>query len=490
MTTPALIGIENVLSDDETSILWDLGTELSNRRPAHWESELYYTGQQRLRNIGIAIPPHMAKIDTAMGWPRIVADSLEERLDVQAFRYPNAATGDDYLTELWTANNLAEESQLAHLDAVIYGHAFVVVGTNDDDKTHPFITVESPLYMAMAWDARERRVTAALRVYTDDGLNLCTLYLPDSTITLELGSNGGLTVVDRDDHNQGVVPVVRMANRQRISDRAGSSEITPEIRAITDACMRTLLGVEVAREFYSAPQRYILGAPESAFQDSQGNPRSAWETYIGRVLALERDEDGNAPTVGQFDPYTPAAYTSVVELYGKLIVAQTGLPPQYLGLTYENPASADAIQMGEQRLVKRAERRQRAFGGAWESAMRLALQWAGQSPDGANQIQTLWRDASTPTLAAQVDATVKLVQAGILPATSDVTLELAGFDPATRTRIAKDQRTAQAQAARTAMLAGIQGQPVPGAANDAQAANQPQPKGIPGNDPSSRPVGG
>ncbi|MBQ1164269.1 hypothetical protein KBZ21_40450, partial [Streptomyces sp. A73] len=45
-------------------------------------------------------------------------------------------------------------------------------------------------------------------------------------------------------------------------------------------------------------QRYILGASESAFQDAEGNTKSAWETYIGRVLALERDEDGQVPLVG------------------------------------------------------------------------------------------------------------------------------------------------------------------------------------------------
>src|SRR2546430_15415250 len=37
---------------------------------------------------------------------------------------------------------------------------------------------------------------------------------------------------------------------------------------ISDAGCRTLLGLEVAREFYSAPQRYILGASEEAFQDA------------------------------------------------------------------------------------------------------------------------------------------------------------------------------------------------------------------------------
>src|SRR5690606_37117023 len=78
-------------------------------------------------------------------------------------------------------------------------------------------------------------------------------------------------VVERDDHGVGLVPVVQFANRQRVSDRAGRSEITPAVMSITDAACRTLLGMEVSREFFAAPQRYILGASEGAFEDQEGN---------------------------------------------------------------------------------------------------------------------------------------------------------------------------------------------------------------------------
>ncbi|MBQ1164456.1 phage capsid protein, partial [Streptomyces sp. A73] len=80
--------------------------------------------------------------------------------------------------------------------------------------------------------------------------------------------DGGWVVIDRDVHNLGVVPVIRMANRQRTADRVGKSEISPEVMSITDAACRRLMGMEVASEFYGAPQRYILGASESAFQDA------------------------------------------------------------------------------------------------------------------------------------------------------------------------------------------------------------------------------
>ncbi|MBQ1164358.1 phage capsid protein, partial [Streptomyces sp. A73] len=81
------------------------------------------------------------------------------------------------------------------------------------------------LDMTLFWDARARVATAALResqegshfgLAPDD--RLVTLYLPDLTIHA-VEEDGGWVVIDRDVHNLGVVPVIRMANRQRTADR-------------------------------------------------------------------------------------------------------------------------------------------------------------------------------------------------------------------------------------------------------------------------------
>lgn len=444
------------LSDDELALVQMLRADMLRDRWALQLRDAYFNGEQLVRDLGISIPPQLKGLHTVIGWPRVGVESLEERLDLEAFRWADGADSSE-LEEIAAANDLYDESSLAHLDALVYGREYLAVGSGDcgTDDCPPLISAESPLDMTVLWDARVRMATAALRECAADTFveagpeeRMLVLYLPDQTVMALPSESGGWEVVDRDMHGLGVVPVVRMANRQRTADRVGKSEITPEVMSITDAACRRLMGMEVAAEFFGAPARYILGASESAFQDADGTAKSAWETYIGRVLALERDEDGQVPSVGQFAAHDPTGMTKIIDLYARIMSSQFGLPPHMLGYTTDNPASADAIRSTEAKLVKRSERRIRRFGAAWQQAMRLAL-WVrdGEPPDKARRIETVWRNPATPTVAAQVDATVKLVQAGVLPADSDVTLEMAGFTEAQRQRITVDRRRSAAAAA-------------------------------------------
>jgi hypothetical protein len=446
------------LSDDELALINLLRADMMRDRYNLLLRDSYFNGEQLIRDLGISIPPQLKGLHTVIGWPRVGVESLEERLDLEAFRWADGSDSTD-LEEIADANDLFDESSLAHLDALIYGREYLAVGTGDEDYP-PLISVESPLDMTLMWDARLRMGTAALRecqadTYVESGPDerMIVLYLPDQTITALPTPSGGWVVVDRDMHNLGVVPVVRLANRQRTADRVGKSEITPDVMSITDAACRRLMGIEVAAEFFGAPQRYILGASESAFQDAEGNAKSAWETYIGRVLALERDEDGNVPDVGQFAAHDPSGQTKIVDLYARIMSSQFGLPPHMLGYTTDNPASADAIRSTEAKLVKKSERRIRRLGRGWQDAMRLAL-WIrdGEPPDKTRRIETVWRNPATPTIAAQVDATVKLVSEGILPADSDVTLEMAGLTENQRKRVRADRRRAAGRASSNALM--------------------------------------
>lgn len=443
------------LSDDELALISMLRADMMRDRYALLLRDAYFNGEQLVRDLGISIPPQLKGLHTVIGWPRVGVESLEERLDLEAFRWADGSDSSE-LTEIADANDLFDESSLAHLDSLVYGREYLAVGSGDcgTDDCPPLISAESPLDMTLMWDARLRMGTAALRECQADGFvesdpeeRMIVLYLPDQTVTALPSPSGGWEVVDRDIHKLGIVPVVRMANRQRTADRVGKSEITPEVMSITDAACRRLMGMEVAAEFFGAPQRYILGASESAFQDADGTAKSAWETYIGRVLALERDEDGQVPAVGQFAAHDPTGMTKIIDLYARIMSSQFGLPPHMLGYTTDNPASADAIRSTEAKLVKRSERRIRRYGAAWQQAMRLAL-WVrdGEPPEKTRRIETVWRNPATPTVAAQADATVKLVQAGILPADSDVTLEMAGLTEGQRQRVRADRRRTGAAA--------------------------------------------
>lgn len=434
---PALSLPTLVLSDDEAALVAHLTSHITSKRYQLELHNAYYRGTVRIADLGISIPPQMRKLHTALGWPRVCVDALDERLDVEGFRYPDSNDVDLDLQGIWQRSSMDGESQLGHMDALIFGAGFAAVGADDDGE--PIITVESPLDVGVLWDARTRTMTAGLRLYGDDSGRLATLYLPEQTIWLE-EVTGGWGITDRDEHNLGTTPLVRIANRPRSYDRDGASEITPEIMAITDAACRTLQGLEVAREFYSAPQRYILGASESAFQDASGNAKSAWETYMGRVLALERDEEGQVPTVGQFTPYDPSTFTKVIDMYAKIISSITGLPPHVLGYTTDNPASADAIRSTEMRLKLKADRKTRMFGESWRDVMKLALLIRdGDLPVNADAITTVWADTATPTPAATTDSVFKQVQMGYLPATSDVTGEKLGYTAVERQRIEIDR---------------------------------------------------
>ncbi|MFJ7998947.1 phage portal protein [Streptomyces sp. NPDC096310] len=464
------------LSDEELALINLLRADMLRDRWALLLRDAYFNGEQLVRDLGISIPPQLKGLHTVIGWPRVGVESLEERLDLEAFRWADGSDSRE-LDEIAEANDLLDESSLAHLDSLVYGREYLAVGSGDcgTDDCPPLISVESPLDMTLMWDARLRMGTAALRECAADSYiesgpeeRMIVLYLPDQTVTALPSPSGGWEVVDRDIHNLGVVPVVRMANRQRTADRVGRSEITPEVMSITDAACRRLMGMEVAAEFFGAPQRYILGASESAFQDAEGNAKSAWETYIGRVLALERDEDGQVPTVGQFAAHDPTAMTRIIDLYARIMSSQFGLPPHMLGYTTDNPASADAIRSTEAKLVKRSERRIRRYGAAWQQAMRLAL-WVrdGEPPEKTRRIETVWRNPATPTVAAQADATVKLVQAGILPADSDVTLEMAGLTEGQRQRVRADRRRSGAAATGGGLMARL------AALNDQQPSQLP-----------------
>jgi hypothetical protein len=209
--------------------------------------------------------------------------------------------------------------------------------------------------------------------------------------------------------------------------------------------MRTLLGAEVAREFYSAPQRYILGADEDLFTDSDGRPLDAWSVYQGRILGVPTNQDGQMPSVGQFNANDTRPYFEQIRAYAQLMAAESAIPASYLGFQTDNPASADAIRQMEARLIKRAERRQRQFGRTWGEVARLALLVRdGSIPEEASEIRPIWRDASTPTRAAAADEAVKLISAGVLLPDSEITYNRIGLSELDKQILRQEKEISQA----------------------------------------------
>jgi hypothetical protein len=398
--------------------LMDLLPHLTNASGHMTESGQYYDATYRLKTVGLSTPPEMRCLTAAIGWPRMYLDSLEERLDVEGFRLAGKSDSIEEMHDWWQANGLDEESGLAHLDALIYGRSYVTVAAPGpgDEPGVPIIRVESPLNMYAETDPRTRRVTRAVRLYQRPGevmYQWATLYLPDVTVPLK--HEGGSWQLDGKivRHKLGVVPVVPIYNRERLADRDGRSEITPELRSFTDAAARTMMNMQAAAELMAVPQRILFGVNAEDLIDPETGV-STLDTYLARIIALE-NEAGKA---FQFTAAELRNFTEVLDQLAKHVASYTGLPPQYLSFQSDNPASAEAIKSSESRLVKKCERKQRMYGGSWEQVMRLADQVIKGSVDvELNRLETMWRDPATPTFASKADAVTKLYAngQGIIP---------------------------------------------------------------------------
>lgn len=395
---------------DDIELASSMRESLVNLQPdlAKWNS--YYAGQQSMSYMSPELQRELeGRVrQVVVNWPRLVVDSLEERLDVEGFRL-SGSVPDQRLWEFWVANNLDEASQQAHIEALTARRAYAIVGSGDGDI--PLITVESATQVYAVHDPRTRAVKAALKSWTeDDGTVWATLYLPDRTVWLASDSYQRWSVEGVDQHNLGVVPVVPIVNRGRILDQHGVSELA-DIVPLSDAACKIATDMMVSAEFHAIPRRWVVGMTEDDMTDADGNAVSKWDRIAGRIWASSGLPSEVA--MGQFPEADLRNFHETLNSLARMVAAMSGLPPHFLGYSDANPASADAIRSAETRLVKRAERRQRAFGAAWEQVMRVALRVAdGAAP--SESLETVWRDAATPTVAQRADAVVKLRQSGLI----------------------------------------------------------------------------
>lgn len=422
----------------------------------------HYEGEQPLTYMH---PDLLRELDgrvkqLVINWPRLVVDGLEERLDIEGFRYSTDASATEDLWAVWQANGLDYGSQQAHLDALVMRRSFVVVGTGIDLEI-PRVTVESPLQMNADFDPQTRKVRFALKRWSEQEATMATigaaredfatLYAPFSTVHYQRG-RGGWAVLDRDDHMLGRPPVVVLANRGRLLNPGGVSELK-DIIPLSDAACKIATDMMVSAEFHAMPRRWALGFNESDFQDEEGKPVSTWSKIAGRIWATTKSAKEGAE-VGTFPEADLKNFHETLNALARLVSAIGAVPPHELGFTTDNPASADAIRSAGDRRTKRAERRQRAWGEPWEDAQRLVLRIRdGDWDPRAASLETMWRDASTPTVAQKADAAVKLHAEGIVP--TEQTREDMGYSAEQRRRMTEMDAAAKADPLTAELLRGL-----------------------------------
>lgn len=408
------------LSKDEKAVFDEARSALA--ASSHQTETLngYAEGVQRLESLGLAIPPELEHFTVIAAWAPEPVKATEARLDAVGFRIADSGSADRLLQEIWQYNNMDERQSFVHFESMALRRSYVCVGTNEEDRDYPLITVESPREMIALRDPRTHRVRVALRLYDTDGkghAQRATMYLPDVTYWLVRNSSGEwVDEYDPDRHNLGAVPVVPFVNRHRPTPLKsslgddGRSDMEAVI-PIADAASRALTNTQLAQETIAVPQRAILGVTKGDFVDESGKPLPVWQAYFSSVWA-----SGNKDAkLHQFDAAPMSNFETLLTMYARIAASVTPLAVEDFGLATDNPPSAEGRRAGETKLIKHTERKQTQFGHAWEAVNRLVFRFRdGEWNDDARRMETLWRDAGTPTKGQVTDAVVKQFQTGLI----------------------------------------------------------------------------
>lgn len=404
----------------------------------------YHEGEQRFHDLGPTIPPTMLSLATVIGWPKKAVTVRASRLHPRGFRMAEASQLFERVKPAMEMGRFARKDEEAKQLAIQYGCAFMFTSRLDRDRVT--YTVKSPRQATAALDPRTGEVLVALeRVAFGDYL----LYTPGGTARVERSSLGGWRIHE---FNPGVnrTTCTVYTHDATTEKPFGQSAITRPVMGLTDSAVRTLLRQEVSAEFYSSPQRYLLGADEDMFLDANGEPRPGWEIILGSLLVappVEDEETGekSVPTAGQFPQMSMQPHSDQLRTIAMMFSGETSIPPSYLGIIHDNPASASAILANEADLISSTEDRQPEFaesrrGVAMDTAAVLYGDWTPAMEAELATLTTNWRDAATPNQQSIAQAVTGLVGAGVLPAQSRVTWEMLGLDEAVIERLEADVR--------------------------------------------------
>ena len=392
-----------------------LESELASRQVTLQRLQDYHDGKHRLaftsEKFRQAFGGMFAQF--ADNWCQLVVDAVEERLNVEGFRYGADVSSDKDAWAIWQYNGLDADSQLAHSEALIKGDAYAIVW--GDDEGNPKISIESPrdVIVAFAPGNRKHRLAALKRWKDDDGIH-ATLFTPNAVYKYvkDDAVNGDwkprLSTAEAWPlpNPLGVVPVVPLTNRGSLTSHYGVSEFLNVIPQ-QDAVNKLLADMLVASEFIAFPQRYVTGM-EIPVDENTGRAIPPFQIAMDKLLIAEDP----AARFGQLSAGDLSNYVNGINVLVQHIASQTRTPPHYFYLSGNFP-SGDAIKSAETGLVAKSRRKMRFFGEAWEEVMRLAFKVLNDPRGDVTTTETVWADPEYRSESELADALIKRSSIGV-----------------------------------------------------------------------------
>ena len=322
-----------------------------------------------------------------LGWCGKAVYSLGDRLSFREFRNDNFN-----LNEIYRLNNADVLFDSAILSALVSSCCFLYL--SQDESGYPRLQVLDGGNATGVMDPITGLLQEGYAVLSRNDYGTPTLeayFTPAETWYYHKGAKSYRR------ENPAPYPLlVPVVYRPDAARPFGHSRISRACMGLMQGALRTLKRSEISAEFYSFPQKYVLG------MDPDAEPMDRWRATISTLLQITKDEDGDVPKVGQFTQVSMSPVTEQLRTFAALFAGETGLTLDDLGFVTDNPSSAEAIKASHENLRLAARKAQRTFGVGFLNAGYLAACLRDQYPYTRRQMYLttpIWEPVFEPDAA-------------------------------------------------------------------------------------------
>ncbi len=362
---------------------------------------MYYEMKNTVRDAETVMPTNFRWLSGTLGWCAKAVDSLADRLVFEEFR------GDNFnINGIFKMNNADIFFDSATLSALISSCSFIYISADADG--YPRTQVIDGGNATGILDPITGLLTEGYAVLERDAIGQPikeAYFIPGQTTFYERGK------VTQGIPNSAPYPLlVPIIFRPDAVRPFGHSRISRACMKIMQGALRTIKRSEVSAEFYSFPQKYVLGLSNDA---EFNNVKASMSTFLN----FSKDEEGDKPVVGQFSQQSMEPYIAQVKMFATLFAAETGLTVDDLGFVSDNPSSSEAIKASHENLRLTARKAQRTLGSGFLNVGYLAACVRDNKAYTRNQLyetKPVWAPIFEPdssTLSLIGDGVMKINQA-------------------------------------------------------------------------------
>lgn len=295
---------------------------------------------------GITIPASVRnQYRSVLGWCTKGVDSLADRLVFREF------VNDEFgVNEIFQKNNPDVFFDSVVLSSLIGACSFVYLSKVDGDVRLQVIEASNATGILDPITGLLSEGYAVLKRDENGAPKVEAYFTKEVTVFVTDGNPVSYV------NPAGVALLVPVIHRPDAVRPFGRSRVTKAGMYYQSYAKRTLERADITAEFYSFPQKYVLGTS----QDS--DPMDTWKATVTSLLEFTKDDDGDKPTIGQFTTASMTPFTEQLRTAAAGFAGEMGLTLDDLGFVSDNPSSVEAIKASHENLRLAGRKAQRSLG--------------------------------------------------------------------------------------------------------------------------------